>query len=573
MKIVITFALLVAGLPAFSQQLRFETSNGTESATYDELISAFKSFTSDPRFRIREMGMTDAGLPLHLLTIDNQSDHEPTSWHSKKNAVILVNNGIHPGEPDGMDASLMLARDIRSGKVKIPNGVSIALIPVYNVGGMLNRNSTTRVSQNGPKEYGFRGNSRNYDLNRDFTKNDSREARTFAGIFHYVQPHVLVDNHVSDGADFQHTMTLITTQYDKLGGKPGEFLKNTFEPEIYAAMKRRNWDVIPYVDFGNNELHKGIRMFMDPPRYSSGYAALFNTIGFMPETHMLKPYKERVKATYDQMLSFLEVCGKLRQEIVSTKEAADREMIERKEFPLSWKPDSSQTGSFTFKGYEKDTVTSDATGLPRMRYNKSRPFTTTIPYYNHFIPASSVSAPLAYVIPQGWHNVIDILRLNKVRMKAFEKDTVIRVRSYRIESLKSFTMAYEGHHKNYSVRTRDTVEQMRFRKGDILIEMNQPANRYLVEMLEPGGDDSFFSWNFFDGIMQQKEGYTDYRWEELAAEVLKKDPALRKALEEKKAADREFAGNSSAILDFIYRNSAFYEPSHRKYPVYRIEDQ
>ena len=103
-----------------------------------------------------------------------------------------------------------------------------------------------------------------------------------------------------------------------------------------------------------------------------------------------------------------------------------------------------------------------------------------------------------------------------------------------------------------------------------MIRLNQTANRYLVEMLEPTGDDSFFAWNFFDAILQQKEGYSDYRWDDLAAEVLKKDPALKAKLEEKKKTDEKFAASSSAQLDFIYKNSPYYEPGHNRYPVYRL---
>jgi hypothetical protein len=114
-------------------------------------------------------------------------------------------------------------------------------------------------------------------------------------------------------------------------------------------------------------------------------------------------------------------------------------------------------------------------------------------------------------------------------------------------------------------------QQTRVLKGDFIIGLNQAANRYIVEMLEPTGNDSFFAWNFFDAILQQKEGYSDYRWEDLAAEILRKDPVLKGKLEEKKLADPKFAANSTAILDYIYKNSRYYEKAHLRYPVYRLD--
>jgi hypothetical protein len=148
-------------------------------------------------------------------------------------------NGIHPGEPDGIDASMLLARDIQAGKYKLPSNVVIALIPVYNIGGALNRSAFYRVDQNGPAEFGFRGNSQNLDLNRDFIKVDSKEALSFTGIFRMLDPDIFVDNHVSNGADYQHVMTLITSQHNKLGGAMGLYLNKTFEPGLYDLMKRR----------------------------------------------------------------------------------------------------------------------------------------------------------------------------------------------------------------------------------------------------------------------------------------------------------------------------------------------
>jgi len=105
--------------------------------------------------------------------------------------------------------------------------VVIVAIPVYNVDGCLNRGSYSRANQDGPESYGFRGNARNYDLNRDFVKCDSRNARTFNQIFRTWNPDIFVDNHTSNGADYQYVMTLIATQHNKLEAPLGEFLQNT----------------------------------------------------------------------------------------------------------------------------------------------------------------------------------------------------------------------------------------------------------------------------------------------------------------------------------------------------------
>lgn len=572
MKLFFATAILTSiATHSFAQQCRFEKSNGTETATYFEAIDWYKQLDkASTKVMVKEMNMTDAGYPLHLVMISNDAKFGPVQWHQKNKAVIMINNGIHPGEPDGIDASMMLVRDIVQNKVKLPDNVAIGLIPVYNIGGCLNRNSYTRANQNGPVEYGFRGNAQNLDLNRDFTKCDSKDAKAFAQIFQFLDPDILLDNHVSDGADYQHTMTLLTTQYDKLGADLGGWLKETFEPQLYKGMAEKKWDLIPYVDFEYNSPDKGMRMFFDPPRYSSGYATLFQTIAFMPETHMLKPYKQRVTSTYDLEITLIDKTSAYANELIAQRKKARAEVVKEKQWPLSWSVDTTQNTLITFKGYEQAFKTSDATGLQRMYFDRAKPYTKQIRFFNVFKPSSFITAPSAYIIPQGWNAVVDLLKLNNVTIKQLNNDTIIEVEAYHVDDYKSFPRPYEKHHKNYAVKVSASKQKIKFLKGDFIVWLNQKTNRYIIEMLEPTGDDSFFAWNFFDAVLQQKEGYSDYRWEDIAADVLKKDPALKQKLEEKKTADAKFAADGSAQLDFIYKNSPYYEPAHNRYPVYRI---
>ncbi|MFN8251646.1 MAG: M14 family metallopeptidase [Ferruginibacter sp.] len=554
-----------------AQQCRFETSNGQETATYFEAVQWYKTLDkASPVVLVKEMGMTDAGYPLHLVLVSADGKFDPAQWHRQHKAVLLINNGIHPGEPDGIDASMMLVRDIVTKKVSLPQNLALAFIPVYNIGGCLNRGTTSRANQNGPKEYGFRGNAQNLDLNRDFTKSDSKEAKVFAELFHFLDPDIFMDNHVSDGADYQHTMTLLTTQYDKLGASLGNWLKETFEPQLYKGMQEKKWDMVPYVNFEETDFNKGMQMFYDPPRYSSGYVALFQTIGFVPETHMLKPYKERVLSTYALMQTMMEKAAANAGEIIRERNKARAEITAIKSWPLGWSVDTTKFSFITFSGYEQGYKPSDATGLQRMFYDHAKPYTKQLKFFNSFKPVNFIAAPKAYIIPQGWNGVTELLKLNKVMMQPLKTDTVIQVEAYHIDDYKSYPRPYEKHHKNSAVKVTAAKQNIRFLKGDYIVYLNQPANRYLMEMLEPTGDDSFFAWNFFDAILQQKEGYSDYRWDDVAAGLLQNNPGLKQQLEEKKKADPKFAANASAQLDFIYKNSAYYEPGHNRYPVYRL---
>ncbi|WP_462219473.1 M14 family metallopeptidase [Ferruginibacter sp.] len=569
--LVISLICIFCFYTSYAQQCRFEKTNGLESATYFEAIEWYKNLDNQSaKVLVKEMGITDAGYPLHIVLVSNDAKFDAVQWHKQNKAVVLINNGIHPGEPDGIDASMMLVRDIVLGKLQLPNNIAVAIIPVYNIGGCLNRTAFSRANQNGPTEYGLRGNAQNLDLNRDFTKNDSKEAKAFAQIFHLLDPDILIDNHVSDGADYQHTMTLLTTQYNKLGDNLGAWLKNNFEPQLYKGMAEKKWDMTPYVNFETETPDKGMEMFYDPPRYSSGYAALFQTIGFVPETHMLKPFKERVLSTYALMQTVIEKAALNATALITERNKAKATIVKEKNFALSWAVDTTQHSIITFKGYRQGYKTSDATGLQRMYYNRSKPFTKEVKFFNTFKPSNFVTAPSAYIIPQGWGTVVDLMKLNNVTVKQLNNDTLIEVEAYKIDDYKSFPKPYEKHHKNFAVKVSSSKQKLKFLKGDYLIQLNQKANRYIVEILEPTGDDSFFAWNFFDAILQQKEGYSDYRWEDVAAEVLKNNPAVAAKLQLNRESDAKFAADASAQLNFIYKNSPYYEPGHNRYPVYRL---
>ena len=214
--------------------------------------------------------------------------------------------------------------------------------------------------------------------------------------------------------------------------------------------------------------------------------------------------------------------------------------------------------------------TSDVTGLPRMYYDHTKPFERPVKFYDYFAADAWATVPKAYVIPQGWHAVVDLLQLNGVQMRRLTGDTTMTVEVYHIADYKSYPRAYEKHHKNTAIQVKTDQESLHFLKGDYVVTTDQPARRFLVEMLEPTGEDSYFAWNFFDAILQQKEGYSAYRWEDVAGEWLKTHPDVRQQLDEKRKTDTVFSKSARAQLQFVYEHSPYYEPAHLRYPVYRV---
>lgn len=550
----------------------FELSEGKQTPTYPRIIDWWRKLDAmTPQIRMENRGETDAGFPLHLVVVSSDGK---TDWASIKRSgkrVILINNGIHPGEPDGIDASMLLARDIVTRKIDLPNNVVLAIIPVYNIGGALNRSENFRVDQNGPESFGSRGNSQNLDLNRDFIKCDSKEALSFVRLFRDIDPDVFIDNHVSNGADYQHVMTLLTTQYDKLGGVMGDYLRNKMEPAIYGRMKDKGYDLAPYVNSWGDTPEAGWPMYWDSPRYSSGYAALWQSFAFVPETHMLKPYSERVMATLALMQCFIAYTTQHAEEIRRVRTQMREQVRRSAGLPIGWSVDKSRADTFLFKGYPSGYKKSEVSGLDRLYYDRNKPFEKRVGVQTFYRSDRTLSKPLYYVLPQGWHRVVERLRANQVEMRKLDRDTTLECRAYRIVDYKSAARPYEWHHLNTEVKVETMVQQLSFRKGDWLIPTGQVADRFLMEVLEPQSEDSYFTWNFFDPILGQKEGYSAYAFEDIAANYLKSDTVLLRKLAEKKAQDPSFAQSGRAQLDFVYRNSPWAEPGYLRYPVYRVE--
>lgn len=548
----------------------FENSNGLRTAGYEEGIVWWKKL--DDAFdevQISEEGLTDEGLPLHLIWI---GDEAPFDRRGEK-PVLFINNAIHPGEPDGVDASMMLIRDILFNdtlKSIISKNIQIAIIPYYNVGGARNVNSHSRANQTGPEEYGFRGNAMNLDLNRDFIKQDSRNARTFADIFQRMDPDLYIETHVSNGADYRHTITCLPTLYQKLDPAIAEFFKEKCEDKMYIKMAEKGHEMIPYMNVFNTPPDSGMEVFMDGPRYSSGYAALFQTPGFVTETHMLKPYKDRVKATYDFLQAASEWMVEYGQELKKKRKIARTEILNTDSVILNWKVKPETTYNLSVKGYAPVYRYSDITGDTILTYNSGAPVNIEVPYHRDVEPVLVKKIPEYYILENGFHKVKELLLTQHVHYREVKEDTIMTLVTMRIENFETTGEPYEGHYFHRNTTYEEIVRKIRIPAGSWIIPSRQKACRFLAEVFIPDAPDSYFNWNFFDSRLQQKEWYSTYVFEPEAARMLKRDTALKKEFEEKLKTDSAFAANPHERLYYLYKKSPHYEWQHRIIPVYLL---
>jgi hypothetical protein len=521
-----------------------------------------------------QVGVSDAGVPIHAGVVSSDGVFDRAAIKAAGRAVFFNNNGIHPGEPEGVDGCMALVRDfcVEPERLAALGTTVFLFVPLYNVDGAFNRADTSRVNQDGPEQFGFRGNSRHLDLNRDFVKCDTLTARVFNELFTAWDPDVMVDTHTSNGADYSYTMTLIHTQADKLGGGLGEFLRAEMLPAMYAGMDARGWPTCPYVNPVQDSPDHGIAEFLETARFSTGYAALHHTIGFMPETHMLKPFRDRyesMRALVDVALAFTVQNAPRIQALRRAAKDAGRTQAE---WPVRWKMDEANPSSFRFKGYEARYKKSVLGDYSRLYYDRSSVWERDIAYYNRFPVDASVPAPQAYVVPQQWREAIERLAWNGVRMERIDADRMQQVAYYQIDSVTSRPTAYEGHMFHDDVVLERRHASVQLRAGDVLVPLDQDNARYAVETLEPLAHDSFFRWGFFNSVLEKKEAYSEYVFEDEAERLLAQEPELAAKFEQWKGAHPGLLTNQEAVLDFIFANCARYrEPEWRRYPVFMIE--
>jgi Zinc carboxypeptidase len=569
-KILFASIISLAFLQAKAQLTPFELSKDKNyTATYNEIITYYQELGKHyPQMKLINYGTTDVGKPLTLVVLSRDKDFDPSSIKKENKRILLINNGIHPGEPEGIDASMMLTRDLLK-KNELPKNVVLCFIAVYNIDGCLNR-GLSRINQNGPRAYGFRGNYRNLDLNRDFIKADSKNALAFEKILNTWNPEIFLDNHTSDGADYQYVMTLIETQKDKQNPILANYTSKTLSPYLYAHMKKSGYEMTPYVESEETSPDSGIVSFLETPRFATGYTSQHNIISYITETHMLKTFDKRVYATYDFMQGLIDINERDAALIGELKHKADEQVEQQKTFALNWDVDKDNVDSLSFKGFTAGHKTSEVSGLPRLYYDRDKPYTKTIKYYDNYKVTQTVEKPLAYVIPQAWGKIIELFKLNNVKMHRLEHDTTLELQMYYIGDYKTPARPYEGHYLHSDVKLNPVDAKVKFYAGDYVVYTNQSLNRYIVETLEPQGVDSFFAWNFFDSVLGEKEYFSDYVFEDVAAELLKNDPDLRKKLDKEKADNPKLAQSAAAQLNFVYRNSPYFEKTYLRYPVGRI---
>ncbi len=523
----------------------------------------------------KTFGKSGEGRDLPLLIAANDKTFSPALARKRGKAVVFIQACIHAGESDGKDAGLALLRDIAITKTRadLLKDVVIIFVPIYNVDGHELFSPYNRINQNGPDQMGFRATSTNLNLNRDYMKADAPETRAWLSLWNEWKPDFFIDCHVTDGADFRYNITYEYAHFQEVSPFIKNWMDEHFDGKVVPNVEKEGNLLTHYLEFNGREVSKGIASFIATPRFATGYVPLRNRAGLLIETHMLKPYKSRVRGTYDVLRYTVEEIGKTKLSLFEANKKADRETIERgknydsgNNFPLRLQI-TDKSEPFNLKGVEYSVKDSEISGAKQIVYG-TKPFDIKIPKFDEAKIAIGVAPPLYYIIPPQWTDVISILQLHDIKFQRIAKPLTIEVESYSLTDPKWSSTSFEGR-LTLSYKTTPVKEIRNYPQNSVIIPLAQESANVAIHLLEPNSTDSFVYWGFFNAIFEQKEYVEGYVLEKLAQEMLAKDENLRKEFEEN-LKDEKFAASPFARLNFFYARSPFQDKRIGLYPVGRI---
>ncbi len=560
--------------PAEKTDFRFTPSFDETTAWLRKLVAAA------PQLKMISLGKSPEGRDIWMIVAAREKEPTPEALRKNGKPTILAQAGIHSGEIDGKDAGLMLLRDmtVRGTQNDLLEQANFLFVPIFNVDGHERTSKFGRVNQRGPERMGWRTNSKNLNLNRDYAKADTPEMAAMIHALNQWQPDLYLDLHVTDGADYQYD---ITFGFNGAGGHSpsiAAWLEKTFTPAVTNDLATMG-HIPGSTDLANwitpTDLSKGIRSWLSDPRFSTGYGDVRHLPTVLLENHSLKPYERRVLGTYVFLASAIRTAGKnaaaLRQAIAADRAAAAAAI------PLAWAVDpKAPSETIDYKAIEARAIPSAISGGVRLEFT-GKPITLKIPYRRANHVSASVTRPKAYWIPPAWSDVVQRLELHGIQLERIAEPRDLAVTSYRLEEMRfqganpgEETQPFEGH-VQLTAKPIALQRTEHFPAGSIRVPTNQPLGELAVILLEPSSPDSFFQWGFFDQVLQPTEYIEGYILEPMAERMLASDPKLAAEFRAKLETDEAFRASPKDRLRWFYARTPFIDERWKIYPVAREE--
>ncbi|HEX9173166.1 MAG TPA: M14 family metallopeptidase [Telluria sp.] len=561
-----------AALTTVSERSGFE-----RTGRYDEVIKLCADFQKAYPGVVRciEFGRTPEGRPMLALVATRTGAMTPQAAAKKGVPVTLIQGGIHAGEIDGKDAGFLALREVlenRLAKGALDKQV-LLFVPVFNIDGHERFAKWNRPNQRGPVEMGWRTTAQNFNLNRDYVKADAPEMQAMLALVNAWDPLTYVDLHVTDGAKFQHDISIQVEPVnsgDQELRKAGLALRSNVIADITKA---GSMPQSYYMSFAKtDDPSSGFVDGVSDPRFSTGYFQLRNRMAMLVETHSWKDYPTRVRITHNTVISVLDQVAKHGKEWQVAAAAADMRAQRLAGTPvaLTYKTtDKSQM--VDFQGYAYTRTPSDVSGILMTRYDETKPQLWRVPLREEIVADLEVAAPGAgYIVPAA-HAAMVAAKLRQHGI-AFRTLDAARVR-FDVETFRAdkatFGAGSVESHQRLALQGAWKSEPRAIGKGALFVPIAQPKARLVMAILEPQAPDSLLAWGAFNNAFERKEYMEEYVAEDVAREQMAADPAVAAEFKRKLETDDAFAKSPQARLEFFARRHSSWDERFNLYPVMR----
>lgn len=556
-----------------------ERSGFARTGRYDEVLALCDAFARAHADRVRceTFGTTPEGRPMKLLVATASGAFTPQAARERGIPVTLMQGGIHAGEIDGKDAGFLALRELLEGRVAkgaLEKQVFL-FVPVFNVDGHERFKAWNRPNQRGPEEMGWRTTAQNLNLNRDYMKADAPEMQAMLRLIDTWDPIVYVDLHVTDGAKFEHDVSIQVEPVNS-GDAQLRAAGRALRSGTIARLAKQGSLPLPfYPSFVvNDDPASGFEDGVATPRFSHGYMPLRNRLGMLVETHSWRTYPERVRTTRNTILAVLEQVAREGRGWQSIARAADARAkgLGGREVVLDYKAaDTART--IDFRGYAYTRTPSTVSGALMTRYDETKPQVWRVPLRDTIVPRTLATAPRAgYLVPPAWaERVAAKLDVHGVRYERLPAALeAVDVEAWRAGTMRFAADSVEGHQRptldGAWARERHAVPA-----GALFVPIAQERSRIAMGLLEPNAPDALAGWGLFNTAFERKEYMEDYVAEEEAEKMLAADPQLHAAFERRVREVAAFGANPQARLEFFYRRHSAWDDRYGLYPVLRVD--
>lgn len=586
MKLVVLFLLTV--FTAFSQETvendwitYFEKSGFVGTPDYNETMTYFQKIADASEYaEFSSFGISPQGRELKYLILtkeelNNRVLSSQLGMRELNKTTVLIVNGIHAGEIEGKDASMLLLREILITKEKeyLLDSINIIVVPIFSVDGHERKSRFNRINQNGPEEMGWRTTAQNLNLNRDWMKADTPEMQAMLKLIHRYFPDFAIDTHTTNGVDHQYDVTYQVETYGNMYFKTADLLKTKFVPYLLNKVEENGFKIFPYVGMRNWESGNDISIYSwaSSPRLSTGYFALINCPSLLVETHMIKPYKERVystKVVLETTLQFVFENSSYVKQLHSDAYLHTETKLAHSYMPITFSA-NDEFEEDIFKSYEFYHDSSEISGSQKLVYtDKLKDY--PVKHFKNVIPTDSIKYAKGYYIPREYSFLVDRLAVHGIEANIVRDDELISVTRYKFKNVKFAERPYEGRHRvsfDY-----DTIkEDILVHAGTFYFRVDMMSAHILTTLLEPKSQDSFIQWGFMNQIFEQKEYFEQYVMEKLAEDMMNSDETLKNEFSQKLENDEKFKNNPHERLNFFYKKSPYWDKSLNLYPILRVD--